>query len=308
MSIPPTLKPASRARVIDLVAEAGVDVSDWANGVNGPRGAASNPKYCYEWSFIQPGKVVVLNLWHAHLREEHGVIFQCLNYRALAQRQSEDPTRRRRAEAMDKAIVAAASNRLPVRVIILDGQIRDRGEGGGNRSRAEKRLLDPESWAVTKYDPTTGDCVVTRGVQAATFADQFSVASPAGEPPQRRAVVGEAFVRSPSVRAAVLNRAHGNCELCGKEGFLMRDGRVYLETHHIVPLAEQGVDRESNVAGLCANCHREAHHGARAEQMRRDLAELVAKRVAEQGEVVQSRLGNSAHLAGGLAARFVPGR
>jgi 5-methylcytosine-specific restriction enzyme A len=282
MAIPTILKPISPARVIDLVAKAGIDVSGWAKGKNGPQGAAANPKYCYEWSFTQPGKVVVLNLWYEHMREERGVVLQRLNYRTLARRPEEDPTRRRRAEAMDKAIVTAATEQLPVRVIVLDGQIGGRGEGSAKRSRAERRLLDPESWAVTDYDSTTGDCVVTRGASAAPFADQFSIACPLGERLQKRAVVGEAFVRSPAVRAAVLNRAHGNCELCGTAGFLMRDGRMYLETHHIVPLGEQGLDHESNVAGLCANCHRESHHGAKADQMRCDLAEVVTRRIGER--------------------------
>lgn len=281
MAIPTMLRPTSRARVIDLVANAGVDVSDWANGKNGRQGAAGNPKYCFEWSFTQPGKVVVLNLWYEHMREERGVVFQRLNYRALARRRGEGPTRRRRAEAMDKAIVTAATERLPVRVIVLDGQIGGRGEGSAKRSRADRRLLDPESWAVTDYDSTTGDCVVTRGAAAAPFADQFSIACSVGASPEKRPVVGEAFVRNPAVRAAVLNRARGNCEMCGKRGFLMRDGRVYLETHHIVSLAEDGADHESNVAGVCANCHREAHHGAEADQIRCNLVNVVARRIAK---------------------------
>jgi len=42
------LKPKERLRVMDLVSEAGIDVSDWANFKGGEGKAASNPKYCYE--------------------------------------------------------------------------------------------------------------------------------------------------------------------------------------------------------------------------------------------------------------------
>jgi 5-methylcytosine-specific restriction enzyme A len=51
-------------------------------------------------------------------------------------------------------------------------------------------------------------------------------------------------VRDALVRTRVLERAQGQCELCDAEGFLTADGRKYLETHHVVPLSEQGIDRE----------------------------------------------------------------
>src|SRR5687768_11668377 len=71
-----SLKPKRQRRVIDLVAKAGVDVSDWANFAGGAARAATNPRYCYEWSFVEPSRVVVLNLWHARMRIRRGKIFQ----------------------------------------------------------------------------------------------------------------------------------------------------------------------------------------------------------------------------------------
>ena len=63
---------------MDLVETAGVDVSDWSNCVDGV--AARNPKYCYEWAFIEPKKLVVLNVWHDHLAErDNGSIYVDLN-------------------------------------------------------------------------------------------------------------------------------------------------------------------------------------------------------------------------------------
>ena len=60
----------------------------------------------------------------------------------------------------------------------------------------------------------------------------------------------------------------------------MDDGRLFLETHHVVPLAEGGADSLDNVVALCPNHHREAHLGARhailKEQLLQKLAALSA--------------------------------
>jgi hypothetical protein len=61
--------PTNSPRMIDLVEAAGVDISDWGNFKGGKKKAASNPKYCFEWSFVEPKKVVVLNLWHDFMEE-----------------------------------------------------------------------------------------------------------------------------------------------------------------------------------------------------------------------------------------------
>jgi len=55
------IRPKDQHRVMDLVKAAGVDVSDWGNFKGGEKKAACNPKFCYEWSFVEPQKVVVLN-------------------------------------------------------------------------------------------------------------------------------------------------------------------------------------------------------------------------------------------------------
>ena len=55
------LRPAHKLHVMDLVRDAGVDVSDWRNFKGGAKRARMNPKYCYEWAFEQAGEVVVLN-------------------------------------------------------------------------------------------------------------------------------------------------------------------------------------------------------------------------------------------------------
>jgi len=270
------LVPRDQHLIIDLARDAGVDVSDWSNFKGGKRKAASNPKYCYEWSFVEPNKVVVLNLWYASMEERDGKIVQDFNMRKVAHEYGEIPGKAvwgKRALKMDSAIQEAVRNNLPVRVVVLEGARRGVDQPKTEASRVEKRLLDPVTWAVTKYDWKTGNGTVTRGAFPERFADQFSIFQEQEQPAEKRAVSGHVFVRSSEVRRRVLERAGGKCEWCSEPGFLMADGRVYLETHHVVPLAELGSDTESNVVGLCPNHHREAHHGANSSKMRETLFE-----------------------------------
>jgi 5-methylcytosine-specific restriction protein A len=91
---------------------------------------------------------------------------------------------------------------------------------------------------------------------------------PAGtKKPKRivRSVYG--FVRSPEVKAYVLQQANGRCEVCTSPApFLDVDGMPFLEVHHVKPLADGGSDRVGNAIAVCPNCHRRAHFsGDKAE-------------------------------------------
>ena len=253
---------------MDLVEAAGVDVSDWANCKGGVAKAAANPKYCYEWSFIQPGKVIVFNLWHDQMEESDGeVITRKLNIRDFAGKRK-GPEKRRGLE-MDKAIQTALRDKLPIRVVVLGGRRRNINNSTEKPSQVSKRLLDPVPWSVTAYDPRTGECMLTRGIHR--FVDQFSIQQESGQQPERRVVSGQVFVRSSMVRENVLSRAHGKCEWCKESGFVTSAGDIFLETHHVISLCDGGSDTESNVAALCPNHHREAHHGAKRDEMRQEL-------------------------------------
>ena len=74
-----------------------------------------------------------------------------------------------------------------------------------------------------------------------------------------------AYSRDPRVREAALQRANGRCEFCGQLGFMKPDGTRYLESHHVIALANDGEDRLTNVIALCPNDHREAHFGERRD-------------------------------------------
>mgnify|MGYP003580341987 CR=1 FL=1 len=263
------MRPLSKELVIDLVRAAGVDVSDWSNYSGGHKRAATNPRYCYEWAFMQPGEVVVLNLWYELLRERRGTIFQELNLRKTARNLKSSggsSVQIRRAMSVDEALRTAFEDALPVRAIINDGARRMEGVRGASRVKA--RSLDPSVWHVGAYDFVSGTAVVVRGARRDHYVDQFSAESPDAEHPSSRQVSAHVYNRDARVRSAVLARAGGRCEHCGEPGFTMPGGVVYLETHHVVPLAEDGPDVADNVIALCPNHHRRAHYGLDREQLR----------------------------------------
>lgn len=76
----------------------------------------------------------------------------------------------------------------------------------------------------------------------------------------RREVVSGVFERNPLISEYAKRRAKGICQLCNKPApFNDRYGDPFLETHHIIPLGEGGLDIIENVAALCPNCHRKMH-------------------------------------------------
>lgn len=279
MTLKDDLLPTGKNRVIDLVHAAGIEVSDWGNYERGPKWAAANPKYCYEWSFVEPGRVVVLNLWHANVDERHGGVSITTNMREVSKQLATKGSKAvwiKRAEKMDKAIQVAVRDHLKVRVIVNDGKMRDSNDPHAKASVVKRRHLDPIPWTIKSYDSASCHCVLVRGGSAVASIDQFDVAPPEAPDPEQVDVHGKAFVRSAAVRAAVLARAQGRCEYCGQPGFATTLGEVFLETHHIVPLSESGKDVISNGAAVCSNHHREAHHGAKAALIRDHLLEVAA--------------------------------
>lgn len=92
--------------------------------------------------------------------------------------------------------------------------------------------------------------------------------------PSSRKVVSTGFIRDAYIAENARIRAKGNCQLCGgKAPFLDKDGKPYLEAHHIEWLSRGGSDSIDNVVALCPNCHRKMHVVDAAE----DVALLVEK-------------------------------
>ena len=277
-----SIEPGSHRRVMDLVREAGVNVDDWVNFKKGPNRerAASNPKYCYDWAFVEAGNVVVLNLWFDSMRRNGDAITQSINPRRFGEEvgKVKSATWAKRATRMDLAIQKAFREKLPIRVIVCQGDMRTAEDPDAEPSHVYRRLLDPEPWAISSYDFFTGESLITRGAEPDRYTDQFEEIADPSVVVQRDAN-GKVYVRDPAVRAGVLLRAKGKCEFCGVDGFLKYDGKVYLETHHVVPLSEGGPDNVRNVIALCPNHHREAHFSNKRAVLRASLQKTVAARL-----------------------------
>jgi 5-methylcytosine-specific restriction protein A len=96
--------------------------------------------------------------------------------------------------------------------------------------------------------------------------------------PSRTPTAGFRYQRDEEVRQFVIKQAKGACEYCRELGFLLSDGRYYLEAHHIIALAKQGPDTVDNVIALCPSDHREAHYGKRAIVMENEMIEIIKNR------------------------------
>ncbi|MGV6800913.1 MAG: HNH endonuclease [bacterium] len=268
------MRPKEKYRVMDLVREAGLDISDWCNCNGSP---AANPKYCFEWAFVEEDVAIVLNLWHEQCEIINGKISQRMNFKADEKHYSNigKSNWAGRAKRMDNAIRTSTDRNIPIRVILLDGERKNAVDANSTPSKVIKRELDPEFWHVDSYNLDTGDIVICRGAQEANYEDQFSLPDYGSETPEKRETTGSAFVRDPKVRQWVLARAKGHCEFCGQKGFLTNRNTIYLETHHIISLADDGPDTVYNVIALCPNHHRQAHFGENREELRAEFVQIL---------------------------------
>jgi 5-methylcytosine-specific restriction protein A len=315
------LEPTERHRVMDLVEQAGINIEPWAIKQGGVAVAipSANPKYCYEWAFGSGSEPVALCVWHSSLVIEGDKVVYRGNLRQLGiglearandrfetdQFKSRAKKQATRAQGFDIRCQDAWRLKLPIRFILLKGDMADSENLGQDSSKVEFRRLDPEPWTLVSYDRMTGDCHFVRGQlpteivlespteQAVSnnlsltshYVDQFSV----DFQPEKRSVEVQAFIRSASVRAEVLARAGGICEACLQPGFRMANGSVYLETHHVIPLSEDGPDQVWNVVAVCANDHRIAHYGENREEWKSRMISQL-KSLYPDAESVISRI------------------
>lgn len=93
--------------------------------------------------------------------------------------------------------------------------------------------------------------------------------------PPRRERKSNVYGRNGGVGSEVLGYANGYCEHCKNKGFLKEDKSLYLEVHHVKPLAEGGADLTSNAVAVCANCHRKLHFSANRKQLTNSLYQTI---------------------------------
>lgn len=112
----------------------------------------------------------------------------------------------------------------------------------------------------------------------ASLDELRSVALMKSAPARGVTTVRVQYLRAMAVKKYVLARAGGYCEACRKPApFVDCYGAPYLEPHHIRRLADEGPDHPKNVAAVCPNCHRRAHHSADARTFNDRLLKRVAR-------------------------------
>jgi len=292
-----SLKPIQHKLLYHLVEQAGVCVAPWSSGKKGVIIHPSrNSAYNSDWSFGGNTEPTVLCLWYDKLQVVGDEILYKANMRSIAQQldiaklSSSDKRERRRAaikqpraqnfdcRVRNAALSAVASNSMAVvRAIIGEGYRVDDDALARTSSRMTKRHLDPDGWWIRSYDDYTGEFILVRCSDSQTSQHTSTPTSKASDPNDLHTSYDRCyktlvlFIRSAKVRADVLLRANGKCEYCHKQGFDTYYGSKFLETHHVVPLAEGGPDVVENVVALCANDHRKAHYSNQKEVMRVEL-------------------------------------
>ncbi len=269
------IRPKAKSLVYDLVTQAGVDTSDWAN-YRRPESPASNPKYCYNWSFEGSDRVVVC-LWFDEMKTDNGVVYQRLNYRDIsASPRHFSPNQRKRAADMDHAIQSALIHRLPIRVVVVDGSRRNDSDDE-SRSHVERRMLDPVPWHVASY-ADDGQCRLQRGPWSARL-ETFTSAdiAAAGTFAEGAKIEITAQVRERCQRLRDLARSHFanrspdgrlHCAACNWAApiSLNLSGPI-VEIHHGVNISTYPSDGKAlafeeavkRLTPLCPNCHRVLH-------------------------------------------------
>jgi hypothetical protein len=132
-----------------------------------------------------------------------------------------------------------------------------------------KGLGNRKAWAFVKR--TYGDLLYRRLIGDYSDSLYGALDDLGTDDPARILYAGYTYLRDQKVRSAVLLRAAGRCEYCGENGFLKEDDSRYLETHHVIALANDGEDRLTNVIGLCPSDHRKAHFSANRESMEQEM-------------------------------------
>lgn len=97
----------------------------------------------------------------------------------------------------------------------------------------------------------------------------------------KKIVTSISYERSPSIRQAAIESQGFECAACGFDfkKFYGEWGSGFIEVHHIRPLSnnkgvEIGTNPETDLAVLCANCHRMVH---RKKGITLSVSELKAK-------------------------------
>jgi len=131
---------------------------------------------------------------------------------------------------------------------------------GANVARSIRTALDVSSVVTPEdSDPTADEEKLEQ--RAAKFERQPFLYVPKGiKNPVWTESTRKTYFRDPELRGWVRQQANGKCEGCGEEAPFKKNGKPFLEAHHVKHMSQEGSDLPSNVVALCPNCHQRCHH------------------------------------------------
>jgi hypothetical protein len=254
---------------MDLVSWAGFDVTDWANFKGGARKAATNPKYCYEWVFVE-GEQVIVNLWYEELQQEKDSFRSVLN--PLGHPSNKKGIRKARARRMYDALAYCHTCGIFPRVIILRRSEKNTSSVGG-------KYLDNSVWTVTEFDPEKGEFTLERGRREGLTVpfdpdlEQFEEGKVRFSYVKHR--TRENALRRRKIDEFIAKNGRVFCEVpgCGFDFYATYGeiGSGFAHVHHKTPLSEASKAEVSNSINdlnvVCPICHAMIHRGGECRPM-----------------------------------------
>jgi hypothetical protein len=103
--------------------------------------------------------------------------------------------------------------------------------------------------------------------------------------PELRRFLAARYERPNRITKLVKDRVGEACQICGYEGFLMRNGNRYCEVHHLFHLAKRlpGSLGPNQLIVVCATCHRKLHYGPTTDPVESEgqwLLELCGRQIS----------------------------
>jgi 5-methylcytosine-specific restriction protein A len=142
---------------------------------------------------------------------------------------------------------------------------------GANVARSIRRALDTSSiLTLEDFAPTADEATLEQRATKLERRPILDVPPGIKEPVQIQSS-GNSYVRDPVLRAWVRQQAKGRCEGCRNPAPFEKDGRPFLEVHHVKHLAQDGTDLWTNVVALCPNCHQRCHNSSDKDEFKESL-------------------------------------
>ena len=91
---------------------------------------------------------------------------------------------------------------------------------------------------------------------------------------------------STAVYTYAIQRSKGICEGCGDEApFTTKNGKPYLEVHHLMPISKGGSDHPENVAAVCPNCHRRTEKSQDSDEFNDTIIKKILSKEKQLGKL-----------------------